>query len=326
MADVGCAGILVADTFCGPMKRLPQAGELLALDADALEGRRLRGQRGDRPRQARIRRRRLRLRRRRRLGRSAPAKPECRGRGLRAGPAARLASDQQDSDSPGRGRRPPIHPRLRGQCRIRRRPNPPRVDRQPEGVLSWRTVRHARRATPTNWPNCWPIAAAAESSPSWTSSCPRTIPAWTSCALLPHIDYFLPNDDEAQRLTGFADAERQIETFLRPRRSDGRHHPRHRRGGCRRGPTTLASRRLPASRASIPRDRATPSPPASSPASCVNGTWTRRSAMPPRSAHRRPRPSARPTAYLPREQARLHRTTSAQWSTTRNGRMTCVSR
>jgi sugar/nucleoside kinase (ribokinase family) len=32
MADVGCAGILVADTFCGPMKRLPHAGELLAID------------------------------------------------------------------------------------------------------------------------------------------------------------------------------------------------------------------------------------------------------------------------------------------------------
>jgi sugar/nucleoside kinase (ribokinase family) len=32
MTDVGCAGILVADTFCGPMKRLPRPGELLALD------------------------------------------------------------------------------------------------------------------------------------------------------------------------------------------------------------------------------------------------------------------------------------------------------
>jgi sugar/nucleoside kinase (ribokinase family) len=32
MTDVGCAGILVADTFCGPMKRLPRSGELLALD------------------------------------------------------------------------------------------------------------------------------------------------------------------------------------------------------------------------------------------------------------------------------------------------------
>ena len=32
MADVGCAGILVADTFCGPMKRLPQEGELLAVE------------------------------------------------------------------------------------------------------------------------------------------------------------------------------------------------------------------------------------------------------------------------------------------------------
>ena len=31
MADVGCAGILVADTFCGPMPRLPNEGELLAV-------------------------------------------------------------------------------------------------------------------------------------------------------------------------------------------------------------------------------------------------------------------------------------------------------
>ena len=29
---VGCAGILVADTFCGPMKQLPVEGELLAVD------------------------------------------------------------------------------------------------------------------------------------------------------------------------------------------------------------------------------------------------------------------------------------------------------
>ncbi|MEX0642723.1 MAG: carbohydrate kinase family protein [Pirellulales bacterium] len=32
MAVVGCAGILVADTFCGPMPRLPKAGELLAVE------------------------------------------------------------------------------------------------------------------------------------------------------------------------------------------------------------------------------------------------------------------------------------------------------
>jgi sugar/nucleoside kinase (ribokinase family) len=31
MADVGCAGILVADTICGPIKRLPKAGELLSV-------------------------------------------------------------------------------------------------------------------------------------------------------------------------------------------------------------------------------------------------------------------------------------------------------
>ena len=32
MVEVGCAGILVADTFCGPMKALPTEGHLLAID------------------------------------------------------------------------------------------------------------------------------------------------------------------------------------------------------------------------------------------------------------------------------------------------------
>ena len=31
--------------------------------------------------------------------------------------------------------------------------------------------------------------------------------------LLPYIDYFLPNDDESQRLTGFADTRQQIDAF-----------------------------------------------------------------------------------------------------------------
>lgn len=33
MSRVGCAGILVADTFCGPMNALPVEGQLLAIDA-----------------------------------------------------------------------------------------------------------------------------------------------------------------------------------------------------------------------------------------------------------------------------------------------------
>lgn len=32
MADVGCAGILVEDTFCGPIRELPREGALLAMD------------------------------------------------------------------------------------------------------------------------------------------------------------------------------------------------------------------------------------------------------------------------------------------------------
>ena len=33
MADVGCAGVLVSDIFCGPMAALPREGQLLAIDA-----------------------------------------------------------------------------------------------------------------------------------------------------------------------------------------------------------------------------------------------------------------------------------------------------
>ncbi|MGE5221954.1 MAG: carbohydrate kinase family protein [Omnitrophica WOR_2 bacterium] len=33
MAEVGCAGILVSDTFCGPMQELPREGQLLAVNA-----------------------------------------------------------------------------------------------------------------------------------------------------------------------------------------------------------------------------------------------------------------------------------------------------
>ncbi|MFH1568610.1 MAG: PfkB family carbohydrate kinase, partial [Gemmatimonadota bacterium] len=32
MAQVGCGGVLVADTFCGPMRELPREGELLVVD------------------------------------------------------------------------------------------------------------------------------------------------------------------------------------------------------------------------------------------------------------------------------------------------------
>ena len=32
MADIGCAGILVEDTFCGPLRELPPEGQLVAID------------------------------------------------------------------------------------------------------------------------------------------------------------------------------------------------------------------------------------------------------------------------------------------------------
>lgn len=33
MMEIGCAGLLVADTFCGPMRELPREGELLSLES-----------------------------------------------------------------------------------------------------------------------------------------------------------------------------------------------------------------------------------------------------------------------------------------------------
>ena len=60
--------------------------------------------------------------------------------------------------------------------------------------------------------------------------------------LLPHVDFFLPNDDEAQRLTGFTDVEGQIEAFLRHGAPDGDHHPGPQRIDRGRKAATLEGR------------------------------------------------------------------------------------
>ena len=105
MATVGCAGILVADTFCGPMPRLPGAGELLAIDQMSSKAGGC-GQCGHRSGQAGDLSRRLRLRRERLVGRGVGAESaSCRGR-LRANSAARQTSHKQDRRSLGRGGRP----------------------------------------------------------------------------------------------------------------------------------------------------------------------------------------------------------------------------
>ena len=48
MVRIGCAGILVKDTFCGPLKALPGPGELVAIEAYQNEGRRMRSECRDR--------------------------------------------------------------------------------------------------------------------------------------------------------------------------------------------------------------------------------------------------------------------------------------
>ena len=49
MAQVGCAGILVADTLCGPVAALPEPGELLPVE-EFRQGGRLRHECRDRSR------------------------------------------------------------------------------------------------------------------------------------------------------------------------------------------------------------------------------------------------------------------------------------
>src|SRR5262244_2565551 len=39
MSEVGCAGILVEDTFCGPLRQNPPAGQLVAVDRLGCVGR-----------------------------------------------------------------------------------------------------------------------------------------------------------------------------------------------------------------------------------------------------------------------------------------------
>ena len=66
--------------------------------------------------------------------------------------------------------------------------------------------------------------------------------------LLPQVDYFLPNDDEARRLTGCADVEEQACRLLACGGRHGGHHLRRRRvrGGPR--PAALAAPSASASR------------------------------------------------------------------------------
>ena len=118
MVQVGCAGILVADTLCGPVAALPRPGQLLTVDdIPAKAGGCAANVAIDLSRQ-----------------RVSAAVAGCVGRDAAAQvPLAALRAhgvdcagvvesdrlrDEQDGDPARQRRRPPLHPRLRRQCGI----------------------------------------------------------------------------------------------------------------------------------------------------------------------------------------------------------------
>lgn len=215
MADVGCAGILVADTFCGPMKRLPQPGELLALEQMPIKA----------------------------GGCAANVAIDLAKQGICVDVCGCVGAD---------GSGAMLVENLRtfgvGCDEIHRLDSCPTsktvillVDGQDRrylhvfGANAGFTVGRIRR----NWLHGLKVfylgglfampAICAEELAELLADCRRhgivtvvdvvvpqaSVGLESLLPLLPHIDYFLPNDDESQRLTGLADMDQQMETFLR---------------------------------------------------------------------------------------------------------------
>jgi len=215
MIDVGCAGILVADTFCGPMKRIPSEGELLLIDQmPSKAGGCAANVAIDLAKQgfvtetcgcvgadssAEVL-----------LGSLRAAGVGCEQiQGLESHPTSKtviLLVEGQD--------RRYIH--LFGanaafqvkQIRL------DWIDRLKVfylgGLFILPAIRHDEMADLLNYCRQRGIVTVVDVVvPLGYSGMDAILP------LLPHIDYFLPNDDEAQRLTGFPDTDHQLEAFLR---------------------------------------------------------------------------------------------------------------
>ncbi len=215
MADVGCAGILVADTFCGPMKRLPRAGELLAID--------------EMPSKV--------------GGCAANVAIDLAKQGIAADVCGCVGADAaaeailQGLAAAGVG--------CRQISRVDSHPTSKTVillvegeDRRYIHVFGANAAFGIGRI-PRGWIDGLKVfylgglfampGVRSDELAELLSYCRRqgivTVVDVVVAAgqggleslqsLLPQVDYFLPNDDEAQRLTGSADVDAQIETFLR---------------------------------------------------------------------------------------------------------------
>jgi len=214
MADVGCAGILVADTLCGPIERLPHEGELLAIDEMPLKV-------GGCAANVAID-----------LAKQGIATDVCGCLGNDASAGVVLHSLESTGVGCNQVRRLDSHPTSKTIILL--------VEGQDRrylhsfGANAAFDVGQIRR----EWIDSLKVfyvgglfampAIGTDELAELLSYCRgRGIVTVVDVVvphdhngleelrpLLPHIDFFLPNDDEAQRLTGLADVDRQIETFL----------------------------------------------------------------------------------------------------------------
>jgi sugar/nucleoside kinase (ribokinase family) len=215
MADVGCAGIIVADTICGPIPRLPRSGELLAVDRMPLKV-------GGCASNVAVD-----------LVKQGISVEVCGSVGADAPAEALLQMLGSAGVDCGQIRRLDSHPT--SQTVILLVEGEDRRFIHSFGANAAFNVGQIRR----EWIDGLKVfylgglfvmpAVGADELADLLRYCRQrgvatvvdvVVPHDYSgmkelTPLLPHIDYFLPNNDEAERLTGSAEVPRQIEAFLR---------------------------------------------------------------------------------------------------------------
>jgi len=215
MIDVGCAGILVADDFCGPMARLPGEGELLLINQMPSKA-------GGCAANVAID-----------LAKQGFKADVCGCVGTDSSAEVLLKSLRLAGVGCGQVQRLDSHATSRtvillveGQDRryihlfganaafevrqIRREWLDSLKVFYLGGLLILPSIRNMELADLLNYCRQREIVTVVDVVvPRGYSGMDAILP------VLPHIDYFLPNDDEALRLTGFTDVEHQIEAFLR---------------------------------------------------------------------------------------------------------------
>jgi sugar/nucleoside kinase (ribokinase family) len=215
MADVGCAGIIVADTICGPIPRLPRAGELLAVDRMPLKI-------GGCASNVAVD-----------LAKQGIDVEVCGSVGADAPAEAVLQMLASAGVNCGQVRRLDSHPTSQTVILL--------VEGEDRRFIHSFGANAAFNVgqIPRGWVDglkvfylgglfVMPAVGADELAELLLYCRQRGITTVVDVVvphdysgmkeltpLLPHIDYFLPNDDEAERLTGCAEVPRQIEAFLR---------------------------------------------------------------------------------------------------------------